>query len=956
MSHDDPRVLDVAGAILDGSPVEWETLAPVGDDPISVESMRLLAAVAAAHRESSNGERGEWGSLELLDRIGSGAFGTVYRARDPALDRDVALKMLDGHPGVAAVEEGRLLARVHHPNVVTVYGAAEHDGRYGIWMEFVRGRTLAAIVAEDGPLGVNEVVSIGIDVCSALAAVHDSGLIHGDVKAQNVMREDSSGRIVLMDFGTGRLTDDSTRARLAGTPLYLAPEVLAGATPDVRADIYSAGVLLYYLLTAAFPFDGRDLDAVRSAHRAGTRVGLRERRRDVRLAVSRVIERATAADPAARFESVAAFEHALGAAGPPRRRVQVSIGLVLAGLVLLAGFVGRREVPSPAADNGRPREFVLVGAFENRTGSPPLDGIVEGAVNRELTDSQLVAPVPQGRIDDALRLMRKPLDTLLSPDVAREISLRDGATQAVVTGRIDKSGGQYQLTASVVDPRDGRSIKTEEEHAQSDAALPAAIDRLSKTIRSDFRESDSAVREKADALEKVTTPSMRALRLFTDGLRAFNGGSYPAAENNFKAAVRIDPTFASAHIWLAWTLRNLGRPADEFLGPAQRAMDLAGSTSEHEREWITGSYDSMTGRNDQAIAAYEALLRRYPDDYWALNNLAQFEALHREPGSGRIALLTMLADASPQNFQFQAQVAIEFLQDLGPEAARPRVARARQLMPAPDDNAKALISQEKISILLFPAFEFWTEGRAAEAARILDEVSDRPEFAVEHKWTLTLLGDMRMALGQIRLAEDVFSRIAPPQQRQLMLASLALARGDTAGIVERLEQTPGPTDLAASSFFVRAGDLDAAARFLRTVTVDSIDARWAKEEIDEAHGDRARVDQALAGGVPWTRAMPAGVRGCLYSETLARAAATIGERAAAIKVLEDTAVIGSRAYAIAGTSGFYWMRNQKLLADLYREDGQVDKARAIEHGLLTRLAVADQDYPLLVALKQRIGQ
>jgi serine/threonine-protein kinase len=158
----------------------------------------------------------------------------VYRAWDPRLDREVALKLIreqgPRHDSVGSlvIDEGRLLARVRHPNVVTVYGADRIDGRVGLWMEFVRGRTLEAVLRDHGPFGAQEAALIGLDVCRALSAVHKASLIHRDVKAQNVMRE-AGGRIVLMDFGTGREELEGRRAELAGTPLYIAPEIFASA-------------------------------------------------------------------------------------------------------------------------------------------------------------------------------------------------------------------------------------------------------------------------------------------------------------------------------------------------------------------------------------------------------------------------------------------------------------------------------------------------------------------------------------------------------------------------------------------------------------------------------------------------------------------------------------------------------------------------------------------------------
>ena len=208
------------------------------------------------------------------------------------------------------IEEGRLLARVRHPNVVTVYGADRVDGRVGLWMEFVHGRTLEAVLHEHGRFSAKEAALIGLDLLHALSAVHSAGLLHRDVKAQNVMRE-AGGRIVLMDFGAGREIPTAGSAEVAGTPLYLAPEVFAIGTPTARSDIYSVGVLLFHLVTGEYPVRGATVSAIREAHAEKRRVWLRDVRPDLARPFVEVVERALAFDPDERYASAGAMERAL---------------------------------------------------------------------------------------------------------------------------------------------------------------------------------------------------------------------------------------------------------------------------------------------------------------------------------------------------------------------------------------------------------------------------------------------------------------------------------------------------------------------------------------------------------------------------------------------------------------------------------------------------------------------
>ena len=214
------------------------------------------------------------------------------------------------------LDEGRLLASVKHPNIVVVHGADEHEGRVGLWMEFVHGRTLAAEVDARGAHSADEAIVIGRALCGALAAVHAKGLIHGDVKAHNVMREEG-GRVVLMDFGAGRAMQTSASGGdlLAGTPLYLCPERLRGGPPTAATDIYSLGVLLYHLVTQEYPVEGATRAEVEAAHRTGRRTRLRDRRADLPDAFVVRDRTRIAPDPASRFASAGVFEEALAAAG-----------------------------------------------------------------------------------------------------------------------------------------------------------------------------------------------------------------------------------------------------------------------------------------------------------------------------------------------------------------------------------------------------------------------------------------------------------------------------------------------------------------------------------------------------------------------------------------------------------------------------------------------------------------
>jgi tetratricopeptide (TPR) repeat protein len=333
MAGDGGRLTRVIAAIASGDGVDWESVGPAADNSEErrlLDQLRIIQYVAAVHRQDAPAAGTfeisparalptQWGHLQIRSVLGRGASAVVCSAWDPALSRDVALKLLerrhDASDSDIVLREARLLARIRHQAVVQVYGADCFDGRAGLWMERIDGRTLDDLIREHGPFAPREALLIAVDVCSAVAAVHRAGLVHRDIKAQNIMRE-NGGRIVLMDFGTGTETMSETgddRVQFAGTPLYVAPELFAGSQASVRSDIYSVGVLLFRLVTAQFPVAADTVRELRRAHERNVRHRLRDARSGLPPAFVQVVERALDVDPLRRFESAGEMEAALEA-------------------------------------------------------------------------------------------------------------------------------------------------------------------------------------------------------------------------------------------------------------------------------------------------------------------------------------------------------------------------------------------------------------------------------------------------------------------------------------------------------------------------------------------------------------------------------------------------------------------------------------------------------------------
>jgi hypothetical protein len=347
--------------ILDAEPPDWSALDAAYDgDDRRLDALRTLADVATAFRRFDSAETDDaplfrWGHLAVIEKVADGASSEVYRARDSGLGLDVALKLLKRDAAAQRagtfLDEARKLAKVRHRNVLCVFGAAVHDGRPGLWCEWVEGRSLARQVADNGPFGAEETAVAGIALCRALGAVHAAGLLHGDVKPDNVLRE-RGGRLVLADLGAGgEPASVNASLRTSASPAYLAPEVLHGGVRTPQQDLYALGGLLQFLLTGSVPDPAR--------------AGADFDRHDVPAPLRAVIARARAADPSMRFASSDEIASALASSlreadpiVPARNERRGSRLLAVAALLLSAVIVVAVLMRSAAPPAQRELELV----------------------------------------------------------------------------------------------------------------------------------------------------------------------------------------------------------------------------------------------------------------------------------------------------------------------------------------------------------------------------------------------------------------------------------------------------------------------------------------------------------------------------------------------------------------------------------------------------------------------
>jgi serine/threonine protein kinase len=616
---DEDELRRIARAIDEQARVDWDaTSAAASNESMrrTIRELALIGAIAQAHQDlpqAAPAAQPAWGTFRLIAKVGQGAYGEVYRAWDTRLDREVALKLLPAAPehsqrDTSIIEEGRLLARVRHPNVVTLYGAERIDGRVGLWMEFVTGRTLEEML-EKGPFDEIDAVSIGIELCRAVSAVHGVGLLHRDIKAQNVMRAED-GRIALMDFGTGRVVgDDETALDLAGTPLYLAPEVLAGGAATRQSDLYAVGVLLYHLLTGSYPVRGKTLGDLRRAHRAGERTPIESCRTGLSDELTSLMARVTDARPDARHSSADELEQDL------------------------------RSLKSTSPASLAAKAFRLI----DRRGLPNVQQATE-LFRRAVAKNSAFAPAHAG-LTSAYAFSSFPYRGL-SYDEAYPI-MKCAAERAA---ELDSSLAETHAALGWV-------YSFEHEWAKADLAFQQAM-RLNPGLMQVYT--------------SYSISTLQPLRRYAEGLKLLDGaakldplsldiqrergelelyaGQYAEAVETFQRVYETEPDFPFVQAYLAKALTFAGRPAEALplLEPGDpwlaQGYVMTGCRAEAEKladEWVRYPYryaviKGALGDAEAAIDALERAAREGPQRFGRLLNEPELDVVHGHP---RVAAL-----------------------------------------------------------------------------------------------------------------------------------------------------------------------------------------------------------------------------------------------------------------------------------------------------------------------------
>jgi len=578
----DEALVSAAGRIADGELVDWASITstlPSASDRAIADELAVVAQIAAGHRQLHQllpvaadtpphlmPDRARWGHLDLLNIVGRGSYGMVYRAWDTRLERLVALKLFHGASNPDTVmQEGRMLARVRHENVVTVYGADVIDGVAGLWMELVHGETLDRLVRKTGPMTPRDAAAIGADVAKALGAVHAAGLLHCDIKAQNVVRE-TTGRVVLMDLGAGRLVpearDTDDLSDVAGTPRYMAPELFHSYSTATRGtDIYGFGVLLYYLVSGKFPVDGKTLGELRQAHAAGKMRPLASVRSDVPAGFSEIVARTIDRDPGKRPATADEVQAALAPLAlepdPEVRRwpiawwAAIAAGAGVLALLLLSPLLMSPAPPAPEAPS------IAVLPIKNLTGDPAKQYIADGLT--EVLVAHL-ARLP------GLEVASSATTATLSGFSGDEKAIADKlGVRLLLAGSVVQADNRISLSLKLTDPHAGRTIWGSELERQPSTILSARSEianLVAARLALEAPPSDTRSRQ-----EPAAAAQEAFLRGLVESASVSANDRMLDAERLFERAVALEPTWAEPLAHLALTQQY----TTEFGNPLRRA-------------------------------------------------------------------------------------------------------------------------------------------------------------------------------------------------------------------------------------------------------------------------------------------------------------------------------------------------------------------------------------------------